>query len=210
MPRALISPSMHTLTSKSLLQVSTWLVFAICAAVLLAPVAVRAQDPPHGRNCPTDVPGTTIVAAAIADGAALLFFAPRHVGELRKRVRALSAHQNEGAVTPPETAPPVVRKLEPETEPHEPIATVYDVHGGVMLKLTPSKMDQLADVQARVFDYAQRIMGGECPLPRAESTVIRKGTPRPQTTNHAQLPSGAVPGTPAIDTPAVVVPSLVI
>src|SRR5436190_24286625 len=104
---------MHTLRSKSLLMVRTSLAFAVCAAALLAPAAVRAQEAPHARKCPTDVPGTTIVAASISDGAALLFFAPRHaVGELRKRVRALSAHQNEGAVTPPETAPPVVRKLE--------------------------------------------------------------------------------------------------
>src|SRR5436190_2231151 len=181
---------MHTPKSKSSLLVSTRFVLALCAAALLAPVAVRAQDPPHGPNCPTDVPGTTIVAAPIADGAALIFFAPHHVRELRKRVRALSAHQNEGAVTPPETATVAVRKLEPETEPHEPLASVYDVHGGVMLKLTPSKVDQLADVQARALDYAQRIVGGECPLPRAESTVIRRGTPRPQTTNQAQLPSG--------------------
>lgn len=200
---------MHTPKSKSLLLVAG-LMFAVCAPALLAPVSVRAQDPPHGANCPTDVPNTSIVAAPISDGAALIFFAPRHVGELRKRVHALAAHQNEGAVTPPETAPPVVRKLEPETEPHEPLATVYDVHGGVMLKLTPSKVDQLADVQARALDYAQRMVGGECPLPRAEGTVIRSGTPRPQVTNHAQLPSGAVPGTPAIDTPAVVVPSLVL
>lgn len=201
---------MHTLKSKSSLLVSTRLVLALCAAALLSPIAVRAEDPPHGRNCPTDVPGTTIVSAPIADGAALIFFAPRHVSELRKRVRALSAHQNEGATTPPETALPAVRKLEPETEAHEPLASVYDVHGGVMLKLTPSKIDQLADVQARALEYAQRIVGGECPLPRDESTVIRKGTPRPQTTNQAQLPSGTVPGSPAIDTPAVIVPSLAI
>jgi hypothetical protein len=181
-----------------------------CVAALL-PTGVRADaDPAHGPNCPTDIPGTTLVAAPIADGAALIFFAPKHVGELRRRVRALSAVQNKGAVTPPDTAPPAVRELEPETQAHEPLASVYDVHGGVMLKLSPSKVDQVSDVQARALDYAQRIVGGECPLPGDEQTVIRGATPKPSIAGHGQIPNGVVPGVGPIDTPGVVVPSLVL
>jgi hypothetical protein len=201
---------MNTTQPKSPLLASTVLLSAACAALSL-PSAVRADaDAPHGPNCPTDIPGTTLVAAPIADGAALIFFAPKHVRELRRRVRALSAVQNKGAVTPPDTAPPAVRELEPETEAHEPLASVYDVHGGVMLKLSPSKVDQVSDVQARALDYAQRIVGGQCPLPRDEQTVIRRGTPKPALAGHGQIPNGIVPGVGPIDTPGVVVPSLVL
>jgi hypothetical protein len=201
---------MHTKKSKSPLLGPTVL-FAACVAVLL-PSGVRADaEPAHGPNCPTDIPGTTLVAAPIADGAALIFFAPKHVGELRRRVRALSAVQNKGAVKPPDTAPAAVRELEPEaTEAHEPLASVYDVHGGVMLKLSPSKVDQVSDVQARALDYAQRIVGGECPLPRDEQTVIRGSTPKPALAGHGQIPNGVVPGVGPIDTPSVLVPSLVL
>jgi hypothetical protein len=198
------------------------LVLAICAgSVVLHGAVVRADSPvPAASNpaapqaalprelCPTDIPGTSIVAAPISDGAALLFFAPRDVGELRRRVHALAAIQNRGAITPPEAAP-VTREPPSQAEPHEPIASVFDVHGGVMLKFTPSKVDQLADVQDRALEYAQRLAGGNCQLPRDQSTVIRKGTPRQIAPRTAQIPAGIVPGVSGLDTPAVVVtPSL--
>jgi hypothetical protein len=191
------------------------IVLAACSCALLGPAAVHADDPApvtarkpaKNPNCPADIPGTTIMAAPIRDGATLTFLAPpRHVVELRRRVRALSAVQNEGAVTPPENAP--ITRV-PENEPHEPVASVYNVHGGALLKFTPSKADQLGDVQARVLEYAQHLAGGNCPLVLDRSTVLRTGT-RKTGSPSGQVPAGLVPGVGPIDNAAVITtPSLI-
>jgi hypothetical protein len=85
---------------------------------------------------------------------------------------------------------------------------VYNIHGGAALKFTPSRLDQLADVQARVLEYAQQLASGSCPLPRNQ--VLRVGTPKAGAGNNAQIPSGIVPGVGGLDSPAILVPSLVI
>jgi hypothetical protein len=163
----------------------------------MKPEAARAL------TCPTDVPQTSIVVRKLNDGAALIFLAPRNIPELRRRVRALSAVQNEGAVTPPDTAP-LTRVPETESEPHEPTARVYNIHGGVALKFTPSRVDQLGDVQARAFELAKRLSQGACPTGESE-TVLRTGTPRASTPGHSGIPAGLVPGVGGVTAGGVVV-----
>ena len=153
----------------------TLFLVAVCSAsALVRPSAAHAQasgltpmQPPPPRTglsarstCPTDLPGTSIFTTPIGDGVELLFLAPRNANEMRSRVRALvRSHQRRAAAAAESIVP-----LPPE--PPAPIATVYDIDGGAMLKLTPRDANQLADVQAHALEYAQRLAGDSCILLR--------------------------------------------
>jgi hypothetical protein len=173
------------------------LVFAVGSAATLAlPQAARADAPqltPAGAplpgatqssTCPTDIPGTSVFATPINDGIELLFLAPRrrNVAEMRRRVRALSnaSHvQSQSAVVSSETGAPA------------PAVAVRDVDGGAMLRLTPSDPEQVADLQAHAFNYAQRLAGYDCSLLR---DTPRPGDVRkPAAPANVQLPPGIVP-----------------
>jgi hypothetical protein len=178
--------------------------------------AEEDKPPAESPDCPTDLPGAEVAASPIREGAAILFLSPNEeVDELRRRVRTLARTQNKGATEPPETAPLAVQEEAAAEggaeEPHDPIATVYDVDGGAMLRLTPSKLDHLDDVQNRGLEYAQRLAGGNCPLVRDERTVVPADKREIDNPPSVQTPAGNIPGVGAIDGAAVIItPSLVL
>jgi hypothetical protein len=195
--------------------------FAGCAATSMRPAAepellaqrTQAEAPPargHAAHyavpCPTDLAGTSVMVTPLEDGAALLFVAPRgpKVEELRRRVRGLARTQNRGAIIPPgDPEPSAIEAAQEADEPREPTATVDDIESGARLKFTPSRLDQLTDVQANVVEYAQRLAGGKCPLVRDELSLMPSRALSGGSSPIMPVPAGIIPGVGGLPTPTV-------
>jgi hypothetical protein len=84
--------------------------------------------------------------------------------------------------------------------PREPTASVRDIERGAILHFAPSAFDQLADVQANVMDYAQRLAGGECPLLRDDLSLLPAHARRINEPYAVPMPAGIIPGVGSIPT----------
>ena len=194
------------------------LVLAVCGAPALSrPSTAHADPPPPTRAeattradaaqraaCPTDIPGTAIVATPVNDGAELLFFAPRNQAEMRRRVRALSNRPTEDAAVPEGPNAPTAAEI----VARQPRASVRNVRGGAVLKLVARNLDQLADVQAHALEYAQSLAGDQCPL-LGDSPVLPNDAKKAAAPASVQVPAGIVPGVGGVSSgPLTSVPGL--